>query len=132
VKCEKSVFDHVDDNEWTCADPEHAGALKRREEGRQGQWSALITRRQSGGLRHYLAGEPISCGSSIELQDLKWFADDFGEFRQYLGQGRVVRYEALQDGKTIRATLHTVVGGHEFVATVEAWMRFRWPVKGGA
>jgi len=129
MSCDKSVFDHIEADEWTCAEREHAAALQRRAEGRRGQWHELRVRRQSGGLRHYLDGEPISCGSSIELQAIDWHDDDFGEFRVYRPRGRVVRYEARQDGVTLNATLHTLVEGHEFVAKVESWMRFRWPVR---
>lgn len=91
-------------------------------------WHALELRTEIGGVRHYLDGKPIHCGMGIELQHLEHKFDDYGEYTKALQVGTVVRYERSGVGDEIRAiTLHANVGGHEFVAKLEAWMRFRWP-----
>lgn len=102
---------------------------RRRAELRRGAWSALELRRELGGLRHYLDGRPVHCGFGIELQHTVQRSDDFGEFTVPLQAGTVVRYEASLGGRREDAavTLYADVGGHEFAARAEPWMRFRWP-----
>lgn len=99
--------------------------------GRDGAWRALVVRREPGGLRHYLDGKPIHCGDGLELQATEERYDPDGNaYTFYLPKGAPVRYEASQDGKTIRATLHADVAGYHFVAGSEGQgMRFRWPVR---
>lgn len=97
-------------------------------------WAQFTLRREPGGLRHYLEGKPIHCGYALELQRVTYKSDDYGEYSVFVQECDVVRYEAQilpagpgrRDGE-IRATLHADVGGHEFVARLEEWMRFRWP-----
>ena len=98
-------------------------AAARRDRGRP--WSALEVREESGGLRHFLGGEPVHCGDGLRLQAVAYTSDDYGEYTRFLQEGRPVRYEARFLNGELRATLHTMVDGHEFIAAVESWMRFR-------
>ena len=103
----------------------------RRDAMRDG-WSKLELRRGgASGLRHYLDGEPVHCGTGLELQAVECRVDpDGNEYLAVLPRGQVVRYEASQDGKTISAVLYAGVVGHTFSAALEpSWMRFRWPVR---
>jgi hypothetical protein len=100
-------------------------ARAKREHGRP--WSSLTTRREPGGLRHYLEGKAVHCGDGLELQHVAPRFDDYGEYSQALQLGAGVRYEASFDGARIKATVHADVGGHEFVARLDESMRFRWP-----
>jgi len=128
--CEKWVSDHLDAGDVTCPhDKDHALALEARVAAKRGGWSPLQVRKEGSGLRHYLDGQPVHCGTGLELQVIEYKSDDYGEFTVFRNEGRRVRYEASQDGKTIRATLHVGVAGHEFVAASESYMRFRWPVR---
>lgn len=86
-----------------------------------------MVRKESGGLRHYLDGEPVHCGAGLELQSIEHRSDDYGEFIEFLQQGVPVRYEASQDGKAIRASLYAGKGGHCFSTAHDDWMCFRWP-----
>lgn len=100
-------------------------AAAKREKGQP--WSALELRRESGGLRHYLDGEPVHCGDVLELQAIGYRSDDYGEYIVSLQRGSAVRYEASWRSGDLLATLHAAVGGREFVASVTDGMRFRWP-----
>ena len=100
-------------------------AARKRDKG--APWSALVVERECSGLRHYLEGKPVHCGTGLVLQSHEYRDDDYGEYTRALQQGNRVRYEASIGDQQIRATLHADVGGHEFVAPLKAWMRFRWP-----
>lgn len=100
-------------------------AARQRDKG--APWSALEVRRDAGGLRHYLDGEPVHCGEAMLLQGVEPCWDDYGQWNRALQTGKRVRYEATIQDREIRATLHAGVEGHEFVARFEAFMRFRWP-----
>ena len=100
-------------------------ALRKRDKGQP--WSALELRRDAGGLRHYLEGEAVHCGASVILQATETLYDDYGSWGRALPRGTRVRYEAAIQDREIRATLHANVDGHEFVARLDAGMRFRWP-----
>jgi len=105
----------------------------RRARERQGFWSRLELRRDGGGWRHYLDGEPVHCGAGLELQTVELRSDDYGEYSVPTQQGVPVRYEGQLGNRPreqVRATLHKNVGGHEFAAGVDDWMRFRWPRRG--
>ena len=104
-------------------------AQRKRDQERGAEWPALELRRESGGLRHYLRGEPIHCGTCLEVQATETKSDDYGEYTVWLQKGTLVRYEA-QINAGLGATLHVVVGGVEFCARAEEWMRFRWPKEG--
>jgi hypothetical protein len=66
------------------------------------------------------------------MQAIATHYDDCGSWIDYLQRGTPVRYEADIGNREIRATLHADVGGHEFVAAVEKWMRFTWRANLGA
>lgn len=107
--------------------PKEIAAAKREKE-KGAPWSPLVVQREPGGLRHYLDGKPIHCGSFLELQRVTTKSDDYGEYNVALQAGDVVRYEASILEREIHATLYADVGGHTFRAPVdEEWMRFRWP-----
>lgn len=89
-------------------------------------WHRLEIRRGPGGLRHYVDGVPVHCGAVVTLQAIETRYDDYGSWLVYLDRCTTVRYEATMSRDAIRATVHAFVGGHEFVAAVEAWMRFAW------
>ncbi len=92
-------------------------------------WDELEVQREPGGLRHYLCGKPIHCGEFIELQAIGFRRDDDGnDYTVPLQHGIPVRYEARFDAGELHATLHADLSGHEFVAGLERWFRFRWPV----
>lgn len=99
-------------------------AARQRDKGTP--WSALELRRDAGGLRHYLDGEPVHCGEGVLLQAIEYRDDDYGSWSRALPRGTRVRYEAAMGEMEIRATLHAICEGHEFVARLEKWMRFRW------
>lgn len=101
-------------------------ARQRRREAKQGEWSQLVVKREPGGLRHYLDGQPVHCGAGLELQSWEDKSDDYGEYTKVLQVGVSVRYEASFFTK-VEWSLHHYTGGHEFIAQGEAWHRFRWP-----
>jgi hypothetical protein len=105
----------------------HEFTRRRRAQLKQGRWSALELRREVSGLRHYLDGKPVHCGASLELQHTEDKSDDYGEFTVPLQLGSSVRYEASWVGSELPFSLHRNVGGTEFTAAGELWMRFRWP-----
>lgn len=104
---------------------------ERRNALRRGEWSPLELRRDAGGLRHYLDGESVHCGSELELQTLEYEYDGDGhEYPVPRPWGSRVRYEAtLWHGAEahIAATLYADVGGRPFRSDLAATMRFRWP-----
>jgi len=103
---------------------------KLRREAMACAWSQLEVRREDGGLRHYLNGQPVHCGDALELQDREDRYDDDGRgYAAVLPRGHHVRYEARQNGKELCASLHVEVGGHMYEATHWTYMRFRWPVR---
>lgn len=108
-----------------CPEEKYRRMIAQRDTGTP--WSELEVRREPGGLRHYLDGRPVHCGTALELQAVEYKEDDAGDYTRALPRGAVVRYEATQNGVTINATLHRDVDGHEFGARCEAWFRFRWP-----
>jgi hypothetical protein len=115
-------------DEATCpkAEPRKERARERAKAGPE--WGKLIARREPlNGWRHYLDGEPVHCGSAIELQAVEDRYDDYGDYSVPRQTGAVVRYEANLHGAQPHATLHASVAGYEFVSRLEDWMRFRWP-----
>jgi hypothetical protein len=127
---ERALDPHVD-----CSLGENCGgtdcppaiAERKRAEEKLGAWSKLVLGADSGGRRHFLDGEPVSCGTGLELQAIAYRSDDYGEYTVPLQQGVGVRYEAELSREDAPATLHGDLGGHEFVTRLEPWMRFRWP-----
>lgn len=75
--------------------------------------------------RDYLEGRDVHCGDTIELQGKEEIFDDWGSYSRRLDSGELVRYERSGG----RVLLYTRIKGHEFVAGLHDWMRFRWPVK---
>lgn len=127
-----SFYDHFDDDYvGGCADPKHLAAVRRRLVGAPG-WGLIQRRREHGDFRDYLDDQPIHCGTGLELQGREYKSDDYGEYSLNLPTGVRVRYElAWGPGDERAVMLHGDLGGHEFVAKAEAWMRFRWPQRGG-
>lgn len=98
-------------------------------------WGELDLREDGG--RHYLNGEPIHCGEALMLQSIKYEYDKEGnESVVRLETGVRVRYELVwppgNPSLSERVRLHASHGGHEFVARLESWMRFRWPERSHA
>lgn len=116
-----------------CADGATESCPKARAEARRDKgvpWSQLETRREPGGLRHYLDGEPVHCGVTLELQTVEPKSDDYGEYLHASQRGVLVRYEATFQSDAIAGQMHVKVGGYSFGAAIESHMRFRWP-RGG-
>ncbi len=124
--CDLSIYDH--DTLIRCDDAAHRAALARRAAGAP-SWSLLERRHEHDDFRDYLDGKPIHCGTGLELQAIEYRSDDYGEYIVKLPTGARVRYElAWPPGSPERRVmLHGSIGGHEFVAVHEQWMRFRWP-----
>ena len=119
--CDLAISEH----EGPCANPEHTAARARRAAGAP-SWSAIEHGSEGGGPRDYLDGQPIHCGDGLELQSIKWSADDYGEFTLKQATGTRVRYE--RSGGDV--VLYATIGGHSFASGLQGWMRFRWPQKG--
>lgn len=97
-----------------------------------GSWSMLVLG-VVGEDRHYLDGEPIHCGESLELQAIEYRDDDYGTYHAVLQRGIRVRYElawGVVGSLDNRVVLHANVDGHEFTSRLIGWMRFRWPKRG--
>lgn len=129
---ERALDPHVecsihDGDNCGAADCPPAIALRARAAQKQGAWSRLELRRDGGGHRHYLDGEPVHCGEQLELQATADRSDDYGEYEVPLPEGVTVRYEASLHDDEVSVTLHKYVGNHEFVTRMHAGMRFRWP-----
>ncbi len=102
-------------------------AMRKRAAEKVGAWSPIVLGEEGSGRRHYLDGEPVHCGTTLELQAVEDREDDYGEYSVPSQRAVVVRYEAELARPGSPATLHQHVGGHEFVTSLEPWMRFRWP-----
>lgn len=127
LKCDLSISEH--DTLIRCADADHRAALVRRAAGAP-NWSPIERRHsEREGTRDYLDGKPIHCGTGLELQAIEYRSDDYGEFALKLATGVRVRYELAwpPGGADRQIILHGSIGGHEFTATADSWMRFRWP-----
>ena len=125
--CEKFLDEH--DSLIACDKPEHRRALDARRD-RGTPWSPLVRRHEHGDFRDYLDGKPIHCGAGLELQQIAYRGDDFGEWTVYTPAATRVRYEIAwpsKDGGERLVILHLGIGGVEFTARAEPWMRFRWP-----
>jgi hypothetical protein len=121
MNCDLMLYEHT----APCDDPNHAEALKRRAAGAS-QWGKISRLCDVGGPRDFLDGKPIPCGTMLELQAVEYQADDYGEYMLYSDNSVAVRYEADLSVPEGRSRLHAVIGGHEFLAGCEPWMRFRW------
>lgn len=104
-------------------------AAQRRQLAKEGSWHPLELRAVGGGARLLLVGNPVHCGAALELQARASATDEYGEYSVVQQRGRCVRFELEGRGDTldVRARLHLGIDGHEFVAQLEPWMRFRWP-----
>lgn len=102
-------------------------AYKKREVAQKGRWGELVLTNGTGGLRHYLDGQPVHAGAGLVLQSVTFKDDDYGQYSVPLKEGTHVRYEAHFGNQQIGWSLFTSLGGHEFAAVGEGWMRFRWP-----
>lgn len=101
---------------------------ERRAREAKGAWSQLELRRDSGGWRHYLDGEPVHCGEQLELQTVRSEFDDHGELRLPQQAGVVVRYEArLCTDEEPTPLLYAGIAGYTFMSAFDSGMRFRWP-----
>ena len=117
-----------------CADPDHRkaiAAIASRDTGGPA-WDPIVRGQDGGGHRDFLAGQPINCGSTLDLQGTETRDDDYGSYTVRLATGTLVRYEtAWPKGWTPRQpktiVLYVEVGGHTFTANADEWMRFRWP-----
>jgi hypothetical protein len=105
---------------------------------------ALELARDNGGWRHFLVGEPVRCGTGLELASVRDDADDVGRALADDGthtnagsQARLrwipVRYESHLATSTSEppALLFADVGGHDAVIRGHAGMRLRWPHRRG-
>lgn len=80
-------------------------------------FGALKLRRDPSGFRHYLHGEPVRCGTTLELEG-----------------GRRVRYESplatTPEGRDPPALLYVDVDNYHAVITADTTTRLRWPARG--
>lgn len=111
-------------------------------------WGPLVLGRDGGGYRHFLHGEPVSCGTGLLLQCARVPQPDPGEYGESDRDRRAyerdcalasamqrerdaaplrVRYESPLHEDDPPALLYTEVGGHEVIITARDWMRLRWP-----
>jgi hypothetical protein len=130
---DRCFFCDHDDNDTACLkDARHTAALQRRHSGAP-SWAEIDLQTDAGGWRHFLYGEPIHCGSGLDLQAREYKCDDYGEYSLRTSKAVRVRYEVEwlrerpAEGPPWRAVLYHSTGGHTFKAPLEAWMRFRWP-----
>jgi len=130
------LMDHEDGDTDCSLDPRHGPALRLRRSGAP-PWGRIETSKDGGGWRDFLDGDPIHCGSGLELQAREYRSDDYGEFTLALPTGVRVRYEVAwlrerpAEGPPWRAVLYHSAGGHTFTTPLEPWMRFRWPKREG-
>lgn len=109
-------------------------------------WGSLELRRDEGGWRHYLKGEPVSCGSGLLLKPAPIAVprrDDYESDYSYReairkadalcvarGEHVRVRYEApLYLRAEPPALLYVDVVGHDAIITAHGGMRLRWPTR---
>jgi hypothetical protein len=92
------------------------------------QWGKISRLSDPGGPRDFLDDKSIPCGTMLELQAVEYQEDDYGEYMLYSDESVAVRYEADLFVPEGRIQLYIIIGGHEFIADCEPWMRFRWPV----
>ncbi len=119
-----------------CYGREHSAAIERRRASAR-EWSAIERRDDGYDFRDYLNGEPVHCGAGLDMQAQTYISDNYGEFRILLPTGVSVRYElawgtprgAPPGTQHKYPVLHTDVGGFDFTARAEPWMRFRWPAR---
>lgn len=108
-------------------------AVQKRERDRgDAEWSSLQLCHEGSSFRHYLDGEPISCGARLELQAWEEHHDDYGSYSIPRHEALSVRYELSwqEQHPDSRVRLHYSWGCHEFVSGYETNMRFRWPQRG--
>ncbi len=126
MECDEFLSDHRADG-TTCNDEGHRAALARRAAGAPA-WHPIVRGRDGGGVRDFLEGKAITCGSSLELQAVEYRDDDYGSYQLSLPTGVIVRYEVDRplnaDGEVI---LYGDLAGHDFTARHHDGMRFRWP-----
>jgi hypothetical protein len=126
--CDLHLSEHAVGDD--CGSDFHRKALAWRRAG-AAPWSALDRRGDPrvGDWRDYLDGEPIANGSALELQGIEYSpGEEYGSRPR--ADGVRVRYETSWAGRAEGrepVRLHVNVGGHEFVASLERWMRFRRP-----
>jgi hypothetical protein len=84
----------------------------------------------AGGLRHYLDGKPVHCGTTLELQAVEYPVKNGEEQGPVLVNRWIrVRYEAsLWRREQCVVTLYAEIGGHTAKLDHFDSMRFRWPV----
>lgn len=111
----------------------------KREAGQPDAWSPLIRRFDDGsevafdatpgggGWRDHLDGDPIGCGSGLELQALEWKGDEEGDYTRRLATGVYVRYELAWTAAGKVVMLHASYGGYSIAFPATPEMRFRWP-----
>lgn len=137
AKCGQSFHDDERDGDDTCSEACRLHMLGA---------GPLELRRDDGGWRHYLLGEPVACGTGLELSPARPDEPDPDDYR-YDGRGlrleraRVaalrdmaplpVRYESplATSGGPPPALLYTVVAGWTGVITAHDGMELRWPKK---
>jgi hypothetical protein len=131
-------MDHEPDDVACPHDPAHTAALQRRRGAVLLGWGPLQLGQDGGGWRHFLDGEPIHCGSGLELQAVTYQSGRLRGVHRQAGHGRarpvrdrVAAPRGAARRLPWRAVLYVDVGGHTFTAPAEAWMRFRWPAREG-
>jgi hypothetical protein len=101
------------------------------------EWLPIVSGEDGGGYRDFLDGEPIHCGTTLELQAREFVsipdrlrrsdADDPLEGYRRLDRALSVRYELAWSHGNPVPMLHAWISGYEFTRRLERWMRFRWP-----
>lgn len=123
-KCDLFLDEH---DAGTCeVDAEHRAALDRRRD-RGVKWSRIVRGRDAGGIRDFLDGRPIHCGTGLELQAVEVRYDDYGSWLIRLEKGARVRYEVAWQDDEAKVILYAIVADYEFTAPLGEGMRFRWP-----
>lgn len=94
--------------------------------------SPLVLGDDGGGWRQYLDGNPIHCGSTLELAEKEWRGNGDDEAFVFTGRFFTVRYEVAwrtsSEGRTERVPMmHKSVAGYAFAAPIEDHHHFRWP-----
>lgn len=89
----------------------------------------LVLDRDAGGHRHVLDGQPVPCGTVLELQAMRRVTDDGDEWLEPTDQWLPVRYEATLADRADDVRVHIFATAAGRTARIE-WspdMRFRWP-----